>query len=164
MPTTSDFLSIVEQGGSSVLFHRSPEDNPCPCRTPEGYRDPIWHLQHPDEAMCNEAGFLPSQSDVTISIKGFVQPIQSTRATRLRSERVLEDFAEVETGDHLGIFPATWAGVGIDFSEWGVSGEDYVEWEGRRLTVVHANIIADPDGGEFHHWEVGLRQISKDPL
>src|SRR5262252_3446922 len=118
MPTTSQFQTILEQGGSPVIFHRTVEDNPCPCRTPEGYRDPIWHLQHPNNQMCNEAGFLPSSGDVHVSVKGFVQPIQSTRATRMRTEFLLEDFGEIETGDHLGIFPQSWAGTSLDFYAW----------------------------------------------
>jgi hypothetical protein len=164
VPTITQFISILEKGGSQVIYNKRIEDTPCPCRTPEGYRDPIWHLQHPNSPICNEAGFLPSPNDVKVTIKGFVQPIQSTRATRLRSEFLLEDIGEIETGDHLGIFPGSYAGATLNFYDWGVSGEDWIEWEGRRYTVVHANKIPDPDGGGFHHWEVGLRLISSEGL
>jgi len=114
--------------------------------------------------MCNEAGFLPSSGDVHVSVKGFVQPIQSTRATRMRTEFLLEDFGEIETGDHLGIFPQSWAGTSLDFYAWGVSGVDWIEFRNRRYTVIHASVISDPDGGDFHHWEVGLRLISSESL
>lgn len=164
MPTVSQFQQIVEQGGSPVIYHRASEDNPCPCRTPEGYRDPIWHLQHPNDPMCNEAGYLPSANDSTISVKAFMQPIQSTRATRLRSQYMLEDFAEIESGDYLGIFPLESSGFSFEFYEWGSSAEDWIEYNNRRFTVVHANMIPDPDGGGNHHWEVGLRLISSEAL
>jgi len=164
MPTVSDFMSILNIGGTTVTFHKKVEDNPCPCRTPEGYRDPIWHIQHPNNEMCSEAGFLPSSSDVNLAVKAFVEPIQSTRATRLRSQYLLEDIGEIETGDHLGIFPGQWAGTTLDFYDWGGAGEDWIEYAGRRFIVIHANVISDPDGGAFHHWEVGLRLISGDDL
>lgn len=164
MTTKPQFLSILGIGGSDAIYHRTDETNPCPCRTPEGYRDPIWHLQHPNATMCNEAGFLPSANDKTISVKAFVQPIQSTRATRLRSEYLIEEFGEIEAGDHLGIFPLEWIGTTLNFYDWGSSAEDYVEVGGRRFTVVHANKIPDPSGGDFQHWEVGLRLISSEAL
>lgn len=164
MPTEAQFLRILQQGGSPVIYHRTDETNPCPCRTPEGYRDPIWHLQHPSQPMCNEAGFLPSPTDHTISLKAFVQPIQSTRATRLRTEYLVQEFGEVEEGDHLGIFPLEASGVALNFHDWGSSAEDYIEFGGRRFTVVHANQIPDPDGGAFQHWEIGLRLISSEAL
>jgi hypothetical protein len=162
--TQAQFQQIIALGGSDVIYHRTVEDTPCPCRTPEGYRDPIWHLQHPNDPMCNEAGFLGSVNDVTISAKAFVQPIQSTRATRLRSQYMLEDFGEIESGDHLGIFPLSWSGVSFNFYDWGASAEDWIEYNSRRFTVVHANMIPDPDGGSNQHWEVGLRLISSEAL
>jgi hypothetical protein len=164
VPTVSDFLDILAIAGSSILYNRQAEDNPCPCRTPEGYRDPIWHLQHPNSAMCNEAGFLPSPNDVNLTVKAIFTPIQSTRATRLRSQYILADFGEIETGDHLGIFPGSWAGVTLNFYDWGTSGDDYLEHDGRRFMVIHSNAIPDPDGGDFHHWEVGCRLISSEAL
>jgi hypothetical protein len=61
----------------------------------------------------------------------------------------------------LGIFPCEWAGFGLDFYNWGSSGEDYVSYHGRKFTVVNANLIPDPDDGNpFHHWEIGARLIS----
>lgn len=164
MSTVAQFLDVINKNGSPVTFHRADNGTPCPCRTPEGYRDPIWHIQHPNSAMCNEAGFLPGLNDVEISVKAFIQPIQSTRATRLRSQFVLEAFGEIEESDQLGIFPLTWGGTALDFYEWGASGEDWIAFEGRHFTVVHANKISDPDGGADHHWEVGLRLINPSNL
>lgn len=165
MSTVADFLSVLEQGGSPTIYHRADSlTNPCPCRTPEGYRDPIWHLQHPNDPMCNEAGYLPGANDVEIGVKAFIQPIQSTRATRLRSQFEVIEWGEVEIGDSLGIYPIAWTGVALNFYDWGSSMEDWIEYDGRRFTVVYAGKIPDPSGGAPHHWEVGLRLISSEAL
>jgi hypothetical protein len=139
---------------------------PCPCRTPEGFRDPIWHIENPSAPMCDENGML-SQSGTTtdIIVKAFMQPIQSTRATRLSTEQLLLMFGEVQADDHLGIFPYTWLNTVLNFRDWGRSGEDFVEYNGQRFTIVNANLIPDPsDGNPAHHWEVGCRLISDAPL
>ena len=160
MSTVPSFLALCNTHGSNATYHRDDSQDPCPCRTPEGVRDPIWHLQNPGAQMCNEAGFLPSGSSDVV-IKGFVQPIQSTRATRLSTEELLEMFGTVEADDHLAIFPCEWSGVTINFKSWSVSGEDWIEYNGDRFTVVNANLIPDPsDGNPFHHWEVGLRMVN----
>lgn len=102
---------------------------------------------------------LPSPaSGVTEAIvKAFIQPIQSTRATRLSGEAIIAMFGEVQTDDHLGIFPLDWAGTVLNFYDWSQAGEDFIMYDGRRFLVVNANKISDPDGGDFHHWEVALR-------
>jgi len=164
MATEQQFLALLDKNGSSVIYNRPSDGTPCPCRTPEGYRDPIWHIQHPNSAMCNEGGWLPDANDIQITVKAFFQPIQSTRATRLRSQYVMEDFGEVETGDHLGIFPLDWQGVSLNFYDWPSGGEAWVSYDSRRYTVVHSNKISDPDGGLPHHWEVGVRLISSEDL
>lgn len=135
---------------------------PCPCRTPEGFRDPIWHLQNPGAPECNSSGMLPQPgTTIEITVKAFVQPIQSTRATRLESEqRIIQLFGEVQADDHLGIFPIVWAGQTLQFHNWGSAGEDWVVYDGRRYTVVNANKIPDPGGDPAGHWEVGLRLVS----
>jgi hypothetical protein len=164
MSTVAQFQAVLEQNGSPAVYHRADSVTPCPCRTPEGYRDPIWHLQHPNEPVCNEAGFLPGPEDIEILVKAFIQPIQTTRATRLRSQYSIVDFGDVEAGDQLGIFPLEYAGTTLNFYDWGASAEDWIEYDGRRYTVVAADMIPDPDGGGRHHWETSLRLISSENL
>jgi|SRR5262245_32460449 len=120
----------------------------------------------PDPPICNEEGMLPDPaSTVDIGVKAFVQPIQSTRATRLQPELVVTLFGEIQTDDHLGIFPMDWAGHHLNFWDWSRSGEDWIEYNGRRYLSVNANMIPDPsDGNPEHHWEVGLRLMSDDPV
>lgn len=164
MSSIQKFHKLLKQKASTVIFHRDGSSNPCPCRTPEGFRDPMWHLQHPSAPMCNEAGFLPDVP-LHMEVKAFVQPIQSTRATRLTDEYVLQMFGEVQADDHLGIFPCEWSGVTINFNSWGASGQDYVVYAGKKFTVVNANTIPDPDDGNpFHHHEIGLRLVEDTPL
>jgi len=164
MPTTDQFKDLLKKHGSDAVYHRDESSDPCPCRTPEGYRDPMWHLQNPAEPVCNEAGFLPD-TPINLSVKAFIQPIQSTRATRLSTEYLLQMFGEIEADDHLGVFPFEWAGVNLNFQDWGRSGEDYITFNGRRFTVVNSNLMADADGGEVnHHYECGLRLITSEAL
>jgi len=122
-------------------------------------------LSHSSDPICNEAGFLPGTNVIHRQVKAFIQPIQSTRATRLQAEQVLIMFGEIEADDHLGIFPCDWGGASLDFSNWSTSGEDWVEYVQRRFMVVNSNLIPDPaDGNPYHHYEVGLRLMNKDPL
>jgi len=119
-------------------------------------------IQEP--VMCNESGEIP-QSPIDIPVKAFVQPIQSTRATRLSTEYLQEVFGNIEADDHLGIFPVTWAGQRLEFHDWAQDGADFVEYNGERFFCINANMIPDPgDGNPEHHWEVGLRMIRTDGL
>jgi hypothetical protein len=153
------FLALLSVRGSAAIFHRDDSTVTCPCLTPEGFRDPIWHALHPEEPVCNEAGMLPNEP-VHVSVRAFVQPIQSTRATRLQTELLVEMFGEIQADDHLGIFPVNWNGVELDFRDWGRAGEDYIGYDGRFFTVVNVNAIPDPsDGNPRHHYEVGLRLV-----
>lgn len=159
MTVVDNFNRLVSRKGSIAVFHREDWSVPCPCRTPEGYRDPEWHLAYPDAPVCNEEGML-SGDTTSVATRAFIQPIQSTRATRLSSEYLDAVFGEIQADDHLGIFPVNWNGIRLEFRDWGVSGEDYVQYAGRRYTVVNANLIPDPsDGNPEHHWEVGLRLL-----
>lgn len=165
MSTVSQMNALFLVRGSDVRYCRVDSLIPCPCRTPEGFRDPAWHLAAPPGTPnCNEEGMLPDPAGtVDITVKGFVQPIQSTRATRLSTEALAALFGNVEADDHLGIFPIAWSSRILNFYEWSLSGEDFIEYDGRRYTVVNANKIPDPeDGNPNHHWEVGLRLISSD--
>ena len=168
MSTVPRFLALVEKHASPVRYRRVDSMIECPCRTPEGFRDPEWHMAQPapKPPMCNEAGFLPDPAATKdVIVKGFIQPIQSTRATRLNIEVMLETWGDIEADDHLGILPYQWLGVTLNFYEWGRSGEDFVEYNERRYTVINANLIPDPaDGNEMHHWEVGLRLINDAPI
>ncbi len=160
MTTVPEFLTLLETNGSDVGYHRESTMVPCPCRTPEGFRDPEWHLANPSEPVCNAEGMLPGPGDVTKMVKGFIQPIQSTRATRLSAEYVEQLFGEVEADDHLGMLPIQWGTTTLDFYAWSQTGSDYIEYDGRRFLVVNANKLPDPsDGNPNHHWEVGLRLI-----
>lgn len=268
------FIALCNAKGSTVTFHREPAGVECPCRTPEGFRDPRFHLELPKygdqtvtfdatqagnldftqpsrdyfflakgaaadaspliyvgstyanehvanfrvvisgiefpvrgnvtaydvyrstnngpqqyigtinvgtttftdnnlpngatlpndyPVLCNEEGLIAVP--VEFNVKGFVQPIQSTRATRLNAEILTEMFGEVQADDHLGILPCTWLGNPLDFREWSQSGDEYVVYDGRRFMVVNSNKIPDPDDGNpNHHWEVGLRLITSVPI
>lgn len=110
--------------------------------------------------VCNENGMLPG-TPVDVIVKAFMQPIQSTRATRLSTEQLIQMFGEIQADDHLGIFPCEWASTTLDFYGWGRAGEDYLVYNGRKFTVVNSNLIPDPsDGNPAHHWEIGARLIS----
>lgn len=162
MSTVQQFVSLCNTNGSTVRYVRADSTIPCPCRTPEGFRDPEWHAANPDQPVCNEEGMLPDPAHtVDISLKAFVQPIQSTRATRLSAEYISQMFGEVIADDHLGIFPESWGGTELNFFDWSQSGEDFIQYYGRKFLVVNANLIPDPsDGNPRHHWECGLRLMS----
>lgn len=160
MSTIPNFKQLLTRKGSDARYKRDDSTVPCPCRTPEGFRDPEWHISHPSDPVCNEAGFLPGVTTDVI-VKAFVQPIQSTRATRLADERQIIPASEIQADDHLGIFPCDWNGTTLEFRDWGRSGEDFIEYAGQRFTVVNSNLIPDPDDGNpFHHWELGMRLIN----
>jgi hypothetical protein len=162
MSHVPQFLNLVGRKGSTVLYHRHDSAVPCPCMTPEGYRDPLWHLENPTSAICNAAGYL-TDGLTHVIVKAFVQPIQSTRATRLSGEYITTMFGEIQADDHLGIFPVEWAGTRLNFRDWSTAGEDYIEYNGERFTVVNSNMIPDPaDGNPEHHWELGLRVINEE--
>jgi hypothetical protein len=165
MRNTARFLALLTANGSDIRYRRGDSLVPCPCRSPEGFRDPIWHLENPAAPICDENGMLSSPATTRdLIVKGFMQPIQSTRATRLTSEDLLIIFGEVQADDHLGIFPYQWAGVTLNFRDWSSSGEDYVEYAGQRFTIVNSNLIPDTDGDPYHHWEVGARMITGEAL
>jgi hypothetical protein len=157
MGNVTRFLNLLIVSGSDAVFHREEGGTPCPCQTPEGYRSPKWHIDHPLAEVCNEAGILPG-TVTNIGVKAFVHPAQSAAVRRLTSEYINAMFGEVQGDDHIGIFPITWSGTTLDFLNWSQAGEDFVMYDSRRYLVVNANKIPDPaDGNENHHWEVGLR-------
>lgn len=157
MSNVNRFLSLLTANGSDAVFHREGGGTPCPCLSPEGYRSPQWHKDHPLEPVCNEAGQLAVVSQ--FGVKAFIQPAQSAAVRRLTSEYVDALFGEVRSDDHLGIFPLEWGSYTLDFEDWSQAGEDFILYDGKRYLVVNSNKIPDPSGGGSHHWEVGLRLI-----
>lgn len=160
------FEALAAAHGSDVTFHRVDSLIPCPCRTPEGFRDVDWHFAHPLEPMCNEKGMLPDPAhSVILNIKAFVQPVTSARGAKLPDESILALFGEVQADDHVGFFPESWNGAPLNLREWSRSGEDYIEYDNRRFVVVNANLIPDPmDGDPRHHWEAGLRLVTSEVI
>jgi hypothetical protein len=156
-----DFIGLLNLHGSTVKYHRDDSLVICPCVTPEGFRDPEWHDANPAAPVCDERGYLHDDAETTeILIKGFVQPSQSTRATRMSPEYLQDMFGEIQVGDHIGLFPESWEGTVLSFYDWSQSGEDWIEYNGRFYFAVAAHLLAAPDTGDpRHHWEVGLRLI-----
>lgn len=156
--TIAKLNAILTKMGSDVTFHREDGGTPCPCRTPEGFRDPTWHRDpaHVAEPVCNELGLLaPTVKNYVV--KASVQPaVYGYRRFNQRAEELL---GEVEHDDKLGIFPCTWNGNVINFDDWSDGGEDYVLYDGERYFAVSADKVPDIDGDPNHHWEVGLRLI-----
>lgn len=93
-------------------------------------------------------------------VKAFFHPVQSGAVRRLTTEQISQMFGEVLTDDHLGIFPVQWEGHTLNFFDWGLATEDWVEYAGRKFTAVSTNLIPDPsDGNPWHHYEIGFRLI-----
>lgn len=161
MGAKEDFIALLNMHGGVVQFHRDDSVTICPCVTPEGFRDPEWHDANPTAPVCDERGYLSDPSSSTdLVIRGFVQPSQSTRATRMSPEYLEQMFGEIQMGDHIGIFPTEWNGVTISLYDWSQSGEDWVKFNDRYYFVVAANLHSSPDTGfPDHHWECGLRLI-----
>lgn len=160
--TISQVEALFSHNGSDMRFFRAESSIVCPCVTHEGYRDPTWHLQRPVNPVCDPSGHLPDPSATTdMMVKAFIQPVTSARGAKLPPETIVQLFGlEIETDDHIGMIPVRWNGTFLNFFEWGRAGEDFIEYYGRRFTVVNANMIPDVDGNPEHHWEVGLRLVS----
>jgi hypothetical protein len=153
--TISKFIAVMERMGSDVTFHREDGGVACPCRTPEGFRDPAWHRAHPADPVCNEQGFLTVA--VEFVVKASVQPAMGgIRRLNDRAEALLGD---VQRDDMVGIFPCEWNGNVVDFEGWSEAGEDYILYDGKRFMAVATDKVPDVDGDPSHHWEVGLRLI-----
>jgi hypothetical protein len=162
MSTVNQFVSLCTLHGSDVFIHRDDSITVCPCLSPEGFRNPVWHLQNPTAAMCDAAGMIPAPGTLLeITIKGFCQPVQSGAVRRLVSEYVLSMFGEIQTDDHIALLPCSWGSTQLNFFDWGQAGEDWIRYNNRKFQVVSTNLIPDPsDGNPRHHWELGLRLVS----
>lgn len=158
--TITQFNEVLARLGSDVIYHREDGGEPCPCRTPEGFRSPSWHRGHPEAPECNEQAFLALTTEY--AIKGVAQPAQ-TRYTRA-DQRANALLGEIQMDDRLGIFPCEWDGHVLNFDDWSDAGEDFIVYDNRRYVVVAADKLADVDGDPNHHWEVGLRLIKTERL
>lgn len=160
--TVPDFIGLLQRHGSVVTYHRDDSMVPCPCRTKQGYRNPEWHIQHPAEPVCNEAGMLPQPGTTAeFMVRAFVQPVQSGAVRRLTSEQLLQMYGEIQMDDHIGFFPVEWKGSLLNFYNWGEATEDYIVYNNRKFIAVSTNLIPDPaDGNPWHHWEIGLRLLN----
>jgi hypothetical protein len=155
--TIPEFHRMLEMMGSDVTFHREEGGVPCPCRTPEGFRDPAWHRANPTEPVCNEQGFINIVVTEAI-VKAAVQPATGGQR-RLVNERADVLLGDVQRDDRIGIFPVEWNGTTLDFDDWSEAGEDYILHDGKRYISVAADKVPDVDGDPNHHWEVGLRLV-----
>lgn len=156
MRTKARFDAALSKMGSTIIVHREDGGSPCPCLTPEGFRDPTWHLVNTGLPVCNEQGFLTTATD--IAIKGSVQPAV-TRLAR-SSQRVNDLLGDVQLGDKIAILPCDWNGHSVDLDDWSEAGEDYLIYDQRRYAVVSYDKLPDVDGDPGHHWEVGLRLLT----
>lgn len=152
--TVARFATMLEQMGSEVIFHREAATVPCPCRTPEGFRDPSWHRSHGAQ-VCNEQGFLDEATEFTV--KASIQPAFS--GLFRQGQRANDLLGEVRRDDKIGIFPCSWSGNVLDFDDWSDAGEDFIIYDGKRYMVVASDKLPDVDGDPAHHFEVGLRLI-----
>ena len=145
MSTVGQFITLCQNHGSVFIYHRDDSMVVCPCRTPQGFRDPIWHIQHPTDPVCNENGFLADPSVTSdFTCQGFIQPVQSGAVRRLTTEQILQLYGEIQTDDHIAIVPCEWQGKALVFTDWGLATEDWLQYNNRKFTVVNANLIPDP--------------------
>ena len=142
--------------GAPTTFHREDGGESCPCRTPEGFRDPAWHRANSAAPVCNEQGFL-SAVILDINIRAVINPPR--KRGNLGADRVDALLGEVQKGDRIGIFPTSWQGFTLNFRDWSDAGEDYVIHDGLRYVVVESDKVTDIDGDPNGHWECGLRLV-----
>lgn len=155
MRTVGQFEALLSRTGSDVLFHREEPGDDCPCRTPEGFRDPAYHLQLPMAPLCNEQGFV----DPVVTeffIKASVQPAFSGLSRH--SQRVNDLLGEIRRGDQIGFLPISWSGKVLDLEDWSDAGEDYLVYGGKRYMLTSFDLLPDLDGSP-HHYEAGLRLL-----
>jgi hypothetical protein len=155
MKTIPRFNDQLQRMGSDVIFHHEEPGEECPCRTPEGFRDPTWHRNHLDATVCNEQGYLNPVVTEYI-VKAMIQPAISR--PRSRGVQLADDtFGSLDRDDKLGIFPCVWNGRTLNFRTSSEAGEDFVVYDGDRYIVVSSDKLPDIDGDPNHHWECGLR-------
>jgi hypothetical protein len=155
--TIPQFLALLTAHGSDALYHREHDGSPCPCRTPEGSRDPAWHLDNPAAPICNEVAWLPTVDE--FPIKAAIQAVSAGGIRRSRASELIEGMfpGEVRTDDHIGIFPVTWQGHTLELADFSDTGEDYILYDNRRFIIISNDKLPDIDGDPNHHWECGMR-------
>lgn len=160
--SSSTVNDLLERRGTNVLYHRELHTQECPCRTPEGFRDPAWHKAHPTAPECNSAGYLSDPVEATV--KAFVQPVMAGRRS-IAMQSITEMFGQVQTDDHIGVFPVEWAGTQLEFDNWSQAGDEYIEYNTWRFVVVGWSAVPSPaNAGIIHHYETALRRINKIPF
>ena len=157
LSTTGRFAEALTNVGSDITYHREEGGTACPCLTPEGFRDPSWHLQNEAEPVCNEQGYLAT-TVTEFTFKGSIQPALTGYSRS--SQRANDLLGDVQRDDRIGIFPAEWDGNQLDFSDWSEAGDDYLEYDGLRYIVVACDWLPDVDGSPRHHAELGLRLLT----
>jgi hypothetical protein len=142
----------VLTNGIPVKVHIENDIRPCPCVTPEGFRDPLWHLANPDAPECNNAGYITGGTDYIVN--GFILPA----ASRGQINYITEMFGEIRTGDRIGVLPVSAGNYTFDFSTWDSAGENFIYAQGNQYQVVGYTLIPSPDNTNIpHHWELALR-------
>jgi len=152
------FNKLLNRRGLDVTYHKDYGNVACPCISPEGYRNPEYHLKNPGQPVCNERGFFP---DVTeFKVKAFIMPIIGYRSVQI--QLVYQNFGNVDINDRIGIFPFEWNGYKLDFPNWDVhGGGDYILLpDGTKFTSINYRLVPDPHTGLLnHHYELQLRLI-----
>lgn len=150
-------VKMLNEMGTDVTFHREDDGTPCPCRTPEGFRDPAWHRAHPADPVCNEQGFLTVP--VEFIVRASIQPARIGAALSRINQVADKLLGDVLSDDKVGIFPCRWGSYTVDFNGWSEAGEDYILYDGDRYMAVAYDKLPDLNGDTDHHWEVGLRRL-----
>lgn len=157
MPTQN----LFQRKGAITTYHREKYTTLCPCVTPEGFRDPIWHKNNPTAPVCNERGYL--SDPIEFQIRAFVQPIYGSRRLSAINQNLLQTFGEIEIDDHLAIVPTEWNGVPLTFDNWSDAGDEWIGYNDKRFIVISWIEIPDPHNSQnIHHFELSLRRINTD--
>lgn len=73
--TVPGFLEVLSAMGSNVTYHREDGVTACPCRTPEGFRDPAWHRLYPPVVLADGQAAIGYDGNdiVTVIWKGLTE-------------------------------------------------------------------------------------------
>lgn len=147
---------IIATRGSMVTVHVEQNASVCPCRTPEGFRDPIWHKTNPLAPQCNAEAYI--QSAIEYNLMALVMPASSRGSINYLTQL----FGEIKTNDHVGVFPVLINGeVNVDYSQWDRSGSNYILYNGLKFFVAGWNLLPNPYNTKvMDHWELGLRLMN----
>lgn len=150
------FLNLINRRGVNVTYHKETDSLPCPCRTPEGYRDPEWHLNNPSSPECNNNGYL--FNSVEFITRAIIIPASSGGR---KARDLVQVFGEIKTDDQIGAFPLSSGSNKLDFNSFTMTGADYVVYHGHQFIVLGATLIPDPhDPSVIHHQECAMRRMT----